>query len=72
VLHHQAVPNRQRAVQPERVPHLRQGLRARVASGDPRGRVDTGRGEEDQEHQDADGEQHEDGGRETPHDEAEH
>jgi hypothetical protein len=53
-LHHQRVLNRQRAFEPEVVANGGEHLGRGIASGDARGRVGSGRGEEDQEDQDAD------------------
>ena len=53
-LHHQHVLNRERSVEPEVVANGGEHLGRGIASGDARGGVGSGRGEEDQEHQDAD------------------
>ena len=60
------------AVEAEVVAHLLQRLLARVAAGDARCRVDPGRREEDQEHEHAEREHHEDGREQAADDERDH
>ena len=67
-----SVLDRHRPVEPEVLAHLPQRLLVGVAAGDPRGRVDAGRGEEDQEHEHADREQDEHHRDEPAEDEAQH
>ena len=58
-VHEERVLHRERAIEPEAVAHRRERLRRGVAAGDPGRRVGAGRGEEDQENEDADPKHHE-------------